>query len=94
MASSLASAWPYHGFDILEFFPIVGALWLWSTLWANSVAWVRCDNLVVVHIINNLTARLERIMRLVQAFTLRALRFNIVVKAEHIPGLVIALLII
>lgn len=40
----------------LEFFPILGALWLWAELWANSVLQVWCDNLAVVHIINTLTS--------------------------------------
>ena len=39
----------------LEFFPIVGALWLWAEEWSNVVVRFWCDNQAVVHIINNMT---------------------------------------
>ena len=71
----------------LEFFPIVGALWLWAHEWSNTVVRFWCDNQAVVSIVNNLTSRSERVMRLVRAFTLRALQFNIVVHARHVPGI-------
>ena len=71
----------------LEFFPIVGALWLWAEEWSNTVVRFWCDNLAVVHIINNLTSRSERVMDLVRAFTLKALQNNVVVHARHVPGI-------
>ena len=49
----------------LEFFSIVGALWIWAGEWLNSVVRFWCDNQVVVHIINNLTSHSERVMKLV-----------------------------
>ena len=71
----------------LEFFPILGALWLWSVEWANSVMQFWCDNLAVFHVINSLTSKLVWMMWLVRAFVLHALQYNIVFHARHIPGL-------
>ena len=90
-----AGSWPdeWHREGItrdltfLEFFPIVGALWLWAEEWADSVVRFWCDNEAVVCIINSLTSQSERVMGLIRAFTLRALRYNILVHARHIPGL-------
>ena len=90
-AGTWPEAWHAKGVTIdltfLEFFPIVGALWLWAEEWANSVVRFWCDNLAVVCIINNLTSHSERVMALVRAFTLRALQFNVLVHARHVPGL-------
>lgn len=71
----------------LKLFPIVGALWLWGHLWANLVVTFWCDNLAVVHILNSLSSRPERVMHLVHAFTLRCLRLNVLFKARHVPEL-------
>ena len=71
----------------LEFFPIVGALWLWAEEWANSAVRFWCDNQAVVHVVNNQTSRSERVMALVRAFTLRPLKFNILIQARHVPGI-------
>ena len=90
-AGSWPEAWQEDGITrdltFLEFFPIVGALWLWAEEWADSVVCFWCDNEAVVCIINSLTSQSERVMKLVRAFTLRALRYNILVHARHIPGL-------
>ena len=51
------------------------------------VVWFWCDNQVVVYIINDLMSHSEWVMTLVRAFTLRALWFNILVHARHVPGL-------
>ena len=71
----------------LEFFPILGALWLWSNECANSVFRFWCDNLTVVHIINTLSSRSKKVMRLVRTFVLRILQFNIIVHTQHIPSI-------
>ena len=65
----------------------MGALWLWAKEWANTVVRFWCDNQVVVYIVNNLSSRSERVMNLVRAFTLRALQFNVMVHARHVPGI-------
>ena len=74
-------------FTFLEFFPIVRALWLWVEEWADSVVRFWCNNQVVVHIINSLMSHSERVMALVRSFTLRALKFNILIQSRHVPGI-------
>ena len=70
----------------LELFPIVGAVWLWGEQWANSVVTFWCDNQAVIHIVNSLTSRSQRVMTLVRTMVLCCLQFNIVFQGRHVPG--------
>lgn len=70
----------------LEFFPLLVAVLCWGPLLANRRVRFRSDNLAVVHIINSQTSQCERIMHLVRLFVLQCLKYNIVFKAVHIPG--------
>ena len=45
-----------------------------------------CDNMAVVHAVNTLTPRFQRVMRLMRAFTLCCFSYNIVFQAHHVPG--------
>ncbi|XP_054843036.1 uncharacterized protein LOC129334764 isoform X1 [Eublepharis macularius] len=70
----------------LEFFPILVAVHLWGDELANHSVHFWCDNQAVVHVVNSLTSRSPRVMRLVRSFTLQCLRCNILFKARHVPG--------
>ena len=45
-----------------------------------------CDNQVVIHIVSNLMSQSERVIALGRAFTLHALKVNVLVQARHAPG--------
>lgn len=65
---------------------MVVAVLCWGHMLANCQVLFRTDNLAVVHVINGQTSQCDRIMHLVRLFVLHCLRYNIVFKAEHIPG--------
>ena len=44
------------------------------------------DNLAVVHIVNAMTSKSDRVMTILRAFTLQCLRLNVVVRAKHVGG--------
>ncbi len=71
---------------LLEFYPLVVAVYCWGDLLANHKVRFRCDNSAVVHIINKQTSRCDMIMHLVRLFVCRCLRCNIAFKAIHVPG--------
>ena len=41
----------------LEMFNIVLALRLWGQYWTNTSVWIRCDNLAVVQVVQNLKTK-------------------------------------
>jgi hypothetical protein len=71
---------------LLELFPILVALFIWGSDLKNRKIRFNCDNEAVVHIINKLTSKSDRVMSLVRVLTLRCLQLNILVKASHVPG--------
>jgi len=79
---------PYLSSEItlLELHAIVVALHLWGSSLANNNILFRCDNLAVVHILNNMTSRDPTIMKLVRKFVLFCLSFNICFHLEHISS--------
>ena len=44
------------------------------------------DNHAVIHIVNSLTFRFQRVMDLARALTLHCLQFSIVFHSRHVPG--------
>nr|XP_008117750.1 PREDICTED: uncharacterized protein LOC103280454 [Anolis carolinensis] len=81
-----SSAGVLSDLTFLEFFPIVVAVWLWASDFANSTVHFWCDNAATVQVINSMTSRSPRTMHLLRAFVLQCLRYNIVFLAHHIAG--------
>ena len=83
-------AWHLQGLTaditLLEYFPILVAIYIWGDQLRNKKVNLRCDNASVVSIINTQTSKSQKIMVLVRALTLKCLEFNLVLKAEHIAG--------
>ena len=52
---------------------------VWAEEWSNCVVRFWCEKQAVVYIVNNLMSHSERVM------TLQALKFNILVQAQHVP---------
>ena len=46
-----------------------------------------CDNSAVVHIINKHSSKDSNLMKLMRRFMVNVLKYNIVFKAQHVPGL-------
>ena len=83
-------SWP-HPWDkfhitILELYPILLALELWGSQLANHSVLFLCDNEAVVHIINKQSSKEPKVMVLVRQLVLCTLKFNLLVKAKHLPG--------
>jgi len=55
---------------VLELFPIVVALFVWVTKLANKKIMFHCDNMAVVHILNHLSSRSDKVVCLVLVLTL------------------------
>ena len=88
------AAWPDSWFvkniasdiTVLELFPILVAITLWGAILVNRKVLFHCDNQAVVAIINTQTSKSNNVMILLRSLILKCLQFNIVLKAEHIPG--------
>ena len=83
-------AWPEHwkGFNItiLEFSPIALSVLLWGDLMKNQRIIFFTDNAALVDIINKTTSRDPMIMGFVRRLVLACLKFNILFRAKHVPG--------
>ena len=72
---------------LLEFFPLLVAILIWGEVIQNKKILFKCDNQSVVNIVNNQSSKSDKIMVLVRAFTLHCLKWNIMFKAEYVPGI-------
>ncbi len=72
--------------SILELYPIVMALNLWGEDLSNSCILFHCDNEAVVHTVNNQSTKNIGLMALIQKLVISCMSFNIVFRAQHIPG--------
>lgn len=71
---------------VLELFPLLVSLHAWGDLLRNKKIVFRVDNYAVVHIVNSMTSKSDRVMTILRAFTLQCLQLNVVVKAQHVSG--------
>lgn len=71
---------------VLELFPLLVSLHIWGDELQNKKILFRVDNLAVVHIVNSMTSKSDRVMSILRAFTLQCLHLNIAVKAQHLSG--------
>lgn len=71
---------------VLELFPLLVSLQIWGNDLRNKKILFRVDNLAVVHIVNSMTSKSDRVMTILRAFTLQCLHLNIAVKAQHLSG--------
>lgn len=88
--ASWPDAWFTNGIAdsiaVLELFPIVVALHIWGSFLKNKKIMFMCDNMSVVQILGSMSSKSPEIMVLLRALTLHCLKYNMVVKATHIPG--------
>jgi hypothetical protein len=70
----------------LELFPIIVALHIWGDELRNKKIMFLCDNQAVVHILNSMTSKSDRVMILVREATMRCLDLNIAIRATYLEG--------
>lgn len=69
-----------------ELFPIVLAIEIWGTKLTNKCILLHSDNNAVVHIINKQTCKDKDIMFLVRRLVLACMKWNILIRSEHVQG--------
>ena len=79
-------SWCSLNITFLEFFPIIVALHIWGSQMANKCVCFVTDNDALVEIINRQTSKHKLIMLLVRDLVLTSLKYNILFRARHIPG--------
>jgi hypothetical protein len=70
----------------LELFPVVISVHIWGIHLKNKRIIFNVDNQAVVAIINKKSSKSNRVMTLVRNLVSLSLQYNIMLKAEHIPG--------
>jgi len=84
--STYPDSWKKLGITFLELYPLFVILEIFSHVFANRCIRINCDNMAVVHILNNQTSRCSNIMRVVRKLVILLANNNIYIKAFHIPG--------
>ena len=82
--------WPesWNGIHITvkELLPVIVAIALWGHRWRGKAVKCWCDNAATVAIVNSGKSKMESAMHLIRSLFFVVARFNIIVRAEHIPG--------
>lgn len=82
--------WPEHwtsmNITLLELFPIIVALHIFGQHIANQRIILHTDNEALTHIINSQTCKDSQIMILIRHLVLLSLKYNVMLKSEHIAG--------
>ena len=90
MCEKWPDEWQKKGYTsditVLELFPIVVAIFTWGEELRNKKICFRSDNMSVSHIINKMSSKSDTVMVLLRNLTIKCLQKNIVIKAEHVPG--------
>jgi hypothetical protein len=78
--------WLKYSIAMLEFYPIVFSLCLWSHRMSNQCVHFFTDNESLVSVINKQTSKDSDLMTFVHTMVLICLQNNILFKAKHIAG--------
>lgn len=77
----------YREITFLELVPIVLGVLIWADSLKNKELLLHIDNLSLVYIVNHKSSKNNRIMKLVRLLVLHTLKYNIQIRAQHIPGI-------
>ena len=69
-----------------EFYPIMVLLEMWGYKLKNHCVVFMTDNAALVSILNDQTCKCKRVMKMLRQFVLTSMKFNVLFKAQHIPG--------
>ena len=75
----------YH-ITIKELIPVVIAAVLWGQSWRGKSILIQCDNMAVVHIINQGSSKNKVAMHLARCLSFTSAMFNFHLSAQHIKG--------
>ena len=78
--------WNSQNITFLELVPIVLALQVWGHILSNGYVKLLTDNEALSFSINKQSSKEPLVMSWIRKLVLLALRFNVVIKAFHIPG--------
>ncbi|KAK3099320.1 hypothetical protein FSP39_002568 [Pinctada imbricata] len=78
--------WANKNIAVLELYPIVIAVEIWSQFLQNKSVLFNTDNMAIVHVINKQTAKDNHIMYLIRRLVLVCLKYNIQFKAQHLTS--------
>ena len=80
------ASWATVNITVKELLPVVMGVAVWGCQWRNGTVRCRCDNAAVVAILRSGTSRCPKAMRLMRCLFVFAAKFNVVLVAEHVPG--------
>ncbi len=80
------ASWQSIHITVKELLPVVMGIAVWGAQWENGTVLCRCDNAAVVAILRSGSSRCPHAMRLVRCLFVFAAKYNIVLLAEHVPG--------
>ena len=86
-AGEWPETWKYFHITIKELFPIVLAVEMWAKYLQNRCIIFHTDNIACAYIINKLSSKESTLMVLVRRLVVQSLKYNIMFKAEHLPGI-------
>ena len=75
-----------NGITWKELFPIVLAIDTLGPLLQNKCITLHSDNYAVVYILNKQTTKNACVMHLVRRFVMSCMKYNLLIKAVHVPG--------
>ena len=79
--------WKDFNITFLELFPIVLAVHIWGSHMSDRCVLFFTDNSALVDIINKQTSKHKSVMVLLRDLVLSCLSYNILFRAQHVPGL-------
>ena len=80
------ASWIKLHITIKELLPVVMGVAMWGSRWRGKSVRCRCDNAVVVAILNSCSSKDERAMHLLRSLFLFTAAYDVSVFGEHIPG--------
>ena len=86
LCGEFPEAWSQLDIQVLELFPIFLLVQIFGSRLRNTRVIFHCDNIAIVHALNNQTSRNKTVMILLRPLVLTCLRKNIGFRAMHVPG--------
>lgn len=80
------NSWANDHITVKETYPIVLAIALFGEKLQNKCIVLHCDNMAVVEILNKQSSKHMKIMSFVRQFVFLILKWNIMFRAQHVPG--------
>lgn len=79
-------AWLSCNIALLELFPIVLAVHLWASVFADKKVVFYTDNIAVCAVVNKMSSKDPQIMCLIRALVVQCMKLNLLFKCEHVEG--------